>query len=482
MNKQYQQIDNFGASDAWTCQYLGSEYSDDVKEYIADLLFSKSFDSKGNPIGIGLSLWRFNIGAGSHDNPNNMIENKWRMTECFLDSVGNYDFINKQKGQLWFLNAAKKRGCEFFHGFCNSAPWFMTKNKQACNIDRDLKSLNLPICNYDDFADFLSKVYWGIYDNYNISFDYISPLNEPEWGWNGLGQEGTPCSLKEMSELTKAISFSFKKNKVPSKIILSESGEYSYMHSSIAGKEYISNQIDKLYNPLSDCYIGNLYGVEKIMAGHSYWTGNIENLEPVRLLLNEAKERSDLKLWQSEFCIMSNDYEVGYGNVRDYGMNTALYVARIIHYDMTVANVSAWHWWTAISPEDYKDGLIYIEKDSNMLVSDVKQTKLLWALGNYSRFIRPGAVRIEVLGEMSPKGLMLSSFLNSDNSLVTVVINYSDTEKNIVLNGPKTYDMECYITSCLETDNMRHVDIGDIENEYTIPSRSVITFVSKLRL
>ena len=58
----YQKIENFGASDAWTVQNVGlSEYA----PFMADKLFSSEMDEMGNPIGIGLSLWRFNLGAGS---------------------------------------------------------------------------------------------------------------------------------------------------------------------------------------------------------------------------------------------------------------------------------------------------------------------------------------------------------------------------------------------------------------------------------
>jgi hypothetical protein len=34
-------------------------------ERIADLLFSREIDSQGRPKGIRLSIWRFNIGAGT---------------------------------------------------------------------------------------------------------------------------------------------------------------------------------------------------------------------------------------------------------------------------------------------------------------------------------------------------------------------------------------------------------------------------------
>jgi len=59
----YQAIDNFGASDAWSCQFIGG-WPEAKKNSIADMLFSMDTLKDGAPKGIGLSLWRFNIGAG----------------------------------------------------------------------------------------------------------------------------------------------------------------------------------------------------------------------------------------------------------------------------------------------------------------------------------------------------------------------------------------------------------------------------------
>src|SRR5580693_5814158 len=64
LSKTYQVIDNFGASDAWACQFAGN-WPDAKRNNIADLLFSKDTLVDGSPKGVALSLWRFNIGAGS---------------------------------------------------------------------------------------------------------------------------------------------------------------------------------------------------------------------------------------------------------------------------------------------------------------------------------------------------------------------------------------------------------------------------------
>jgi hypothetical protein len=84
-------------------------------------------------------------------------------------------------------------------------------------------------------------------------------------------------------------------------------------------------------------------------------------------------------------------------------MDAALFVARLIHSDLTIAEARSWQWWTAVSEVDYKDGLVYLDDGSQgdsgrmgpetvSLMHDgmVRESKLLWVLGNYSRFLRPG--------------------------------------------------------------------------------------------
>ena len=63
-SETHQTIRGFGASDAWTVQSLG-DWPADKKNRMADLLFSQETDANEDPKGIGLSIWRFNIGAGS---------------------------------------------------------------------------------------------------------------------------------------------------------------------------------------------------------------------------------------------------------------------------------------------------------------------------------------------------------------------------------------------------------------------------------
>ena len=124
----YQVIDNFSASDAWRCDFIGKYWPEEKKERIADLLFKREFDEKGNPVGMALTNWRVNIGAGSYENRETKgVDNSWNRTECFLSANGTWDFT-KQAGQRWFMEAARRRGMNNFLFFTNSAPYFMTRS------------------------------------------------------------------------------------------------------------------------------------------------------------------------------------------------------------------------------------------------------------------------------------------------------------------------------------------------------------------
>ena len=74
-----QQIDCFGASDAWSMRFMG-EMPEATQNEVARLLFSSGVDASGNPDGIGLSIWRFNIGAGSVEQGDSSLINSGTRT------------------------------------------------------------------------------------------------------------------------------------------------------------------------------------------------------------------------------------------------------------------------------------------------------------------------------------------------------------------------------------------------------------------
>lgn len=83
-NSPEQHIQHFGASDAWSMHFLGL-WPEKQQQKIADWLFSKENDAQGKPKGIGLSIWRFNLGAGSEEQGDSSQIQRGTRTQCFLN-------------------------------------------------------------------------------------------------------------------------------------------------------------------------------------------------------------------------------------------------------------------------------------------------------------------------------------------------------------------------------------------------------------
>lgn len=485
VNSTFQTVHNFGASDAWSTQFVGKHWPEDKRNKIADLLFSMDVDEAQSPLGIGLSAWRFNIGGGSTEQGSNSnINDEWRRAECFIDENEAYDW-NKQAGQQWFLKAAKERGVNDFIGFVNSPPVVYTKNKKAWSVDGF--SANLAENNYEKYADFLSKVVTGVSEQTGVTFDYISPLNEPQWDWKCCSQEGSPWNNNEISSVIKSIDNSFTENNISTKIEITDAGQIDYLYGSV-GNPNRSNQISNFYDPASVNYIADLPTVAPKIAGHSYWTTwDLDWLLSSRQALDKKinEVNPDLEYWMTEYTVMDNNEEIT-GNGRDLGMDPALYIARVIHSDLVVANASAWQWWLAISPYDYKDGLVYI--DHNKFDGNVYESKMLWALGHYSRFIRPGMIRIET-NRFNPQstaqslsGLMESAYISeSGHEIVVVFVNQLAVDQHIKFTDlPGEFkSLSTYQTTASENDNLRYVDTVDSDNTIVIPKKGMVTCVIK---
>jgi hypothetical protein len=472
--KTYQTIANFSASDAWACQFVGN-WPDDKRNAIADLLFSNKNHPDGSPKGIGLSMWRFNIGAGSAEQGTESgIKDEWRRAEAFTNPDGTYNF-NKQAGQMWFLKAAKERGVKQFFAFTNSPPVQYTINGKAYATKAQV---NIAPQRYTDFADYLSACIKGIENVSKIKFDYISPVNEPQWDWSDGGQEGAPYNNAEIAGLVRSIDKSFLKNGVKTKVIIAEAGKIDYLFTK-GDKPGKGFQISDFFKSSSPNYIGNLPSVTNVITAHSYFTTSplSSSIKARKALADSVAAVNGLSFWQSEYCILGDNAGEINGNKRDLGIDAALYVAGVIHTDLTVANASAWQWWTAISAYNYKDGLIYVDK--NKTDGNFYTSKMLWALGNYSRFIKPGAVRIAA--STSPteleKPFMVSAFKNG-NDVTFVVVNSNTDGVKIAFNskGFKTAISSVYTTS--QTEELKHLKID--ANNVVIPARAIVTITGKL--
>ncbi len=495
LNQAYQTIHSFGASDCWSIKYIG-KWPDAKRNEIADLLFSKDFDANGDPKGIGLSMWRSNIGAGSFEQgAASNISSDWRREECYLNSNGSYDWT-KQAGNRWFIKAAKDRGVENLLIFSISAPVSMTKNGYAFGPGgADAGKLNLAAGKTDAFADFLTEVVKR-YNQDGLPVNYLSPLNEPQWDWtaNSSGQasqEGTAATNDESAALIKAIDQKITGKTLPVKIAAGEVAALNYMYQLTGDKPGRSDLVNYFWNPGSSGYIGNLPSMEKAILGHSYFSQpSVAGLVSNRVSLQNriSAINTNLNFWQSEYCILSGEDNIA-GNGRDLGMDAALYIARVIHTDLALANAASWSWWLAVSPSDYKDGLVYVsDLGGNMgelpaTRSDgiIYRSKMLWAVGNYSRFIRPGMKRVSAVpdtysnAEDAAKNVMVSTYKDEVNKqVVVVVINMTTAAKDISVTGVNFVagSVKSYTTS--GSKNLSVGSVADI-SKITVEGKSIVT-------
>lgn len=486
LTKEKQTIHSFGASDCWTTKFIGKWNDAQKKNYIADLLFSMDTASDGSPIGIGLSLWRFNIGAGSFEQGDTSdIATDWRREECFLDASGNYDW-NKQQGQQWFLQAARQRGVPYSLGFSLSPPVFMTNNLRAYNPSGT--SMNIQNGRMDEYAAFLAEV------TKHFQFDFLSPVNEPQWTWGkatGASQEGTQATNSDVAQL--ATLTSQKLSGTASKVVVGEAGTIDYLYAN--NSDGRGDQINQFFSPSSANFIGNQPNIAHTISAHSYFTTCPDDAlisKRQQVAAKIAQVDPSLQVWQTEFGILGDICGQYNGSPRTTNIDYGLYVAKVIHHDLSIMNVSSWQWWLAVSPYNYSDALVYINAPSGGINVDackqdgiVLDSKQLWCFGNFARFVRPGMKRIaaSVEGISDPAtaaaSLMVSAYKEEQTKkLVLVIINPKTTEKQIQLNSPAGTSFSGNALNAYTTDANRNLKKTIVHpGSIVLPAKSVVTLV-----
>ena len=113
------------------------------------------------------------------------------------------------------------------------------------------------------------------------------------------------------------------------------------------------------------------------------------------------------ELWVTEMSGLMYWPEQGPSTTIENGLE----VAGWIHSALVVGDASAWLWWWYSATSD-NEGLLVGSTD----------TKRHYTLGNYSKFVRPGYVRVDVVGNSNPD-LLLSAYKGTDGTVVVVAIN-----------------------------------------------------------
>lgn len=493
ISKEHQTMNGFGASGCWWSKDVGGwDNLDDIMVLLYD-----EYD------GIGLNIYRYNLGADSINDE--LTYRNDRYTEGFINADGTFDFSRDANSQKALASAKRFAGDDLrVTLFCNSAPIYMTKNGMGIANDYWWDQ-NLDDEYFDAFAKYgYECVKFFQQQGYRITD--ISPVNEPFGHWcreseevkdengetvtneNGdpiinyfdtAGQEGSFYFREGVRDIANAFIKQFEGTEVAErgcKVSILEANDMANNEGSL------------------EVYLRALFGKGKDFRGankeirknidtismHSYFStleGKIQTADYIN------KKYKGLKVAQTEYCQMDIDdcnglselYEKE-GMTSGLGIDYGIALANIMYDDLTVFDAVEWDWWTAVAYGGYTDGLVYVDKDTH----EIQTSKRLYTLGNFSKFTGEGSIRIDA--SCCVDGLKSIAFKNDDGSLSIIFINNTTDDKQTSLNikGNKkvAFTYNTYVTD--EERSLAPFEAGSSTDDMlTIPQRSITTVLLK---
>jgi O-glycosyl hydrolase len=306
-----------------------------------------------------------------------------------------------------------------------------------------------------------------------IRIGYVSPMNEPD-ATTGCGQETMLVPVAQRGGIVRALGAALAAQGDTAKVTADESSQLS---------AFVSNTPIWLSEPGTAQYVAAL-------AHHTYDNPSTATMEQAAAV----GAKFGKKTWATEICCfnLGGGWSQGY----DPGIDSALTMSKIVYNDFTVTHDFAFQWWTALSdaigcdPGTYKscaksanssgwnDGLIYYDP---AYATDGDQalylTKRFYALAQYSRYVRPGAILHNVTG--APIGVQVSAYRNGLGWTV-VVNNQNTTTSPLSLHfntGTSLSPTGAMRTSA--TENLAHVDLAAVRGASVsaqLPARSITTY------
>lgn len=248
---------------------------------------------------------------------------------------------------------------------------------------------------YQDYANLLTNFVQNASAN-GVTIAAVSPRNEYFFGIDLHGF------------ILNNLGPTFSSNGVTAKIMTPESVGWSDLYND-------SWQV--FADPTCAQYVG-------IVASHDYdgpvpgGSGyNNQYVDPGTIFGSQIQGKA---VWMTE----SEDGNYG---AFDPGIVSGLLCAQRIHDQMTISQCNAWFYYWLVS--DFQD-------NAGLLPADGTPTSLLYCMGNFSKFIRPGYYRIDVSG--GPSGVSVSAYQdpNTGNfAIVAINNNTSSTAFNINLSS-----------------------------------------------
>ena len=335
---------------------------------------------------------------------------------------------------LWHCQGAAARGCRMV-AFFNSPPaWMTVSGCTAGSVDG--KTDNLRAGMEPRFAQYMCDVLAHYRDAWGIDFEFISPINEPEADWwkAGGGQDGCHVGVEQAKRIIRELRAELDRRGMPTRI---QAYEAAYTNASW--------YLDAL---LADPQVAACIDT---LTCHQY----IVSEGALRTWARRAREAGK-ELWMSEW-----------GDWTNRGLRLAMNYATHLHQAHRVLQTPVWCVW--------EPGFLLEAKGD-----EVRPNKAFYAVGQFTRFARPGDVAVEV---GSAPAAMTTAYLREAGKLLTLVAVNPTEQAQEVRYELSAFDSpgpaHLWRTSATE-DLAQLPDVGVGEGlalALTLPPQSVTTAV-----
>jgi len=314
---------------------------------------------------------------------------------------------------------------------------------------------------YEDYADLLADYVKNFESKMGAPLSILSVQNEPNWNANW---ESAYWNGADLRDFIITISKRF-----PMKGVIAGSGGVNIMMPEFENFNINFNEMIKpsLDNPESEKIITHI-------ALHQYNAAS-DSSSRAGAMEFPGIIASGKRFWQTEVSGTGSAIPPG------HGISNALFYARMIHWDMTLTQTNAflfWWLWTNSPNSDFSGALIKADDD------EVTAAHRLYAMGQYSRFIRPGWQRIDC--DASPRGGIYSSAYknSSTKEIAVVIINETISNFSVVLdlNGAEYDQLEIWRTS--EKEKLKKIGKQNVSRntaEVVLSPQSITTFYGKVK-
>jgi O-glycosyl hydrolase len=448
---RYQTVEGWGTSLAWWTEATGP-WSLSNRQALADRLF--------DPVkGIGLNVARYNIG-GYTPSDTTACPSPFRVggaVPSYEPTSGMYDW-SQDPGQRWWLQAARDRGASQVSGIAYSPPGWMTVSGCSAGANRS-RTDNLAAANYPAFATYLATIARHFHDSFGLTLSSIAPFNEPDASWTDTGsslQEGMYLAPGSQNALTKVVHDR-----------LSADGVLQYSHLS-APESLDSDHVTSWLSGPGAAY--DATAISDIVQVDTHDYANREGGSAYGTAQRLGK-RLQMSEWGTGALSASADE-----------MSAGLSLSERILKNQREMHPSSWVIWQALdggsNAGSINDvwGLAFADlgPSSNQVVSYPAR---FWVMGNYSKFVRPGAT---VIANSDVNTLTAYDAGTSTLTLVTTNAGTAPMDYSYDLStfGATGAAATPYRTSATEQlSQLAPVPIMNGSLAASLPARSVTTFV-----